>query len=123
MQGGLLKLTLETVKVNISAGSAVGLHWHGSLAVAGFGQHLRLLKSPCAARMFHGAGNRLLAALCPGIRGASWLDVSDWLALLFSSRVVCLCPMSHFFSSLVLFLCTDRHIVRTVLFFINFLGL
>ena len=54
MQGGLLKLTLETVKVNISAGSAVGLHWHGSLAVAGFGQHLRLLKSPCAARMFHG---------------------------------------------------------------------
>ena len=84
---------------------------------------LTLLKSPCAARMFHGPGNRLLAALCPGIGGASWLDVSDWLTLLFSSRVVCLCPMSHFFSSLVLFLCTDRHIARTVLFFINFLGL
>lgn len=43
MQGGFLKLTLETVKVNISAGSAVGLHWHRSLAVAGFGQHLRFL--------------------------------------------------------------------------------
>lgn len=71
IQGEFLKLTLETLEGSISAGPAVGLHRQRSLAA------LALLKSPSAAGMFHGPGDRLLAALCPGIRGALWLHVES----------------------------------------------
>ena len=71
MHGGFLKLTLETTEVNISTGSAVVSPSVRIVSSHRLWAALTLLKSPCAARMFRWAGNRSLAALCPGIRGAS----------------------------------------------------
>ena len=55
MQGGFLKLTLETTEVDISTGSAVASPSVWIVSSRRLWAALTLLKSPCAARMFRWA--------------------------------------------------------------------
>lgn len=55
MQGGFLKLTLETTEVNISAGSAGASPSVWVVSSRRLWAALTLLESPCAARVFRWA--------------------------------------------------------------------